>query len=624
MTAPSFVRSGVAAGILCFLADSGCSGGAPAAGNATAGLAGASSPFGAAGRSSLGGSAGQAGEPIGSGSGGVSQGGAMNGSAGLETNGGSGGVDAAAGGGIAGADGVGPTRVCGVREFGDQGDGTYVNEILPGDYQNTDVVRVGNDYYYITATKSLSPGMQVLHSKDLVNWEAIGHVVPDITVFNPGFNYDRMDGATRGVWAGSIGYKAGTFYVFFTTPDEGVYVSSAANPAGPWSPVTRLISGAGWDDPAPLWDDDGQGYLATTRFGADPKTNVTYNIHLFKLAADGKSLNSDFDQVIYQGQGSEANKLYKINGYYYHFFSQVTGEGRVPFTRRAKVISGPYEAAHQLNHVTSADHEPNQGAILQTPAGDWVFITHHGNAEWIGRGASLLPVTWSNGWPAAGRVGADGIGNMLWSAKKPVLGYPVLMPQTDDDFAGPNLGPQWEWFFQPRADRWSLSERPGFLRLHAFKPLSAGNLSKTGNVLTQRPLKAAKNVATVTLDVSHMVDGQIAGLGFLGNTWAAVGVLQEQGVRHFVYTQSSRSTVRGAALPAAQTTVRLRVSWNESASAAFSASTDLSTYAPVGSAFTITNFGNYMGAKLAIYTANDQADAGYVDIDQFDYPCMGN
>jgi beta-xylosidase len=497
-------------------------GGNPAAAGGSSGGT-AARPAGAAGGTVADGGGG--GPPAGGGGGPPAGGGGgapTSGAAGTPAAGGFAGHASASGGsvgGLAGEVGGSPVMACGVREFGDQGNGTYVNRILPGDYQNTDVVRVGNDYYYITATKSLSPGMQVLHSSDLVNWTAIGHVVNDITVFSAGFNYDKMQNATGGIWAGSIAYHAGLFYVYFTTPDEGLYVSSATDPAGPWSPLAQMVQGAGWDDPAPFWDDDGQGYLAMTRFAADPVTGKTYNIHLFELSTDGKALVANWDHIIYQGQGSEANKLYKINGYYYHFFSEVTGEGRVPFTSRASVITGPWETPHELIHVTAANGGPNQGAILQTAGGEWVFITHHGTAVWYGRGASLLPVTWTNGWPAAGQVGADGIGNMVSTAAKPVLGYPITAPQTDDDFSSPILGPQWEWFFQPRPDQWSLTERPGFLRLRAFKPLAAGDLSKTGNVLTQRPLGAAHNVATVAIDISNMADGQIAGLGFLGNAW---------------------------------------------------------------------------------------------------------
>jgi beta-xylosidase len=533
-------------------------------------------------------------------------------------------VAAADGSMAAGNDaGLPPAMTCSVSEFGDQGDGSYANPILPGDYQNTDVVRVGADYYYITATKALAPGMMVLHSNDLVNWTAIGHVVPDITQINARYNYDQMNGEEDGIWAGAIAYHDGLFYVYFTTPDEGIYVSTATNPAGPWAPLTQLMAAAGWDDPCPFWDDDGQAYLVTTQFAVDPANGKTYNVHLFKMAADGKSLTAGSGTIIHQSTGSEANKLFKLNGYYYHFFSQVTGEGRVPMIERATSLSGPWQE-REVNHVTDADREPNQGTILQSVQGDWFFITHHGTPAWEGRPASLLPVTWTDGWPAAGRVGADGIGNMVWSGTMPVGGYPVSRPQTSDDFSGPTLSPQWEWNFQPRVGMWSLTDRPGFLRLRAFKALQSGNLLKTGNVLTQRPLRSENNVATVSMDISQMADGEQAGFGFLGSTSGTIGVSQAQGVRHFVFTQNATVTT-GPTIGPTVTTVWLRTSWSASwavtGPASFQFSTDGTSFSSLGPAFVMTDFGAFLGAKIAIYTVNDAQEAGYVDVDDFESPC---
>jgi beta-xylosidase len=519
--------------------------------------------------------------------------------------------------------GLPPSMICSVSEFGNQGDGSYANPILPGDYQNTDVVRVGGDYYYITATKALAPGMMVLHSNDLVSWTAIGHVASDITQLGARYNYDQMNGEESGIWAGAIAYHDDLFYVYFTTPDEGIYVSTATNPAGPWDPLTQLMGAAGWDDPCPFWDDDGRAYLVTTQFAVDPANGRTYNVHLFEMAADGKSLIAGSDAIIHQSTGSEANKLFKLDGYYYHFFSQVTGEGRVPMIERATSLSGPWQE-RQVNHVTAADRQPNQGTILQSAQGDWFFITHHGVSEWEGRPASLLPVTWTDGWPAAGRVGADGIGNMVWSGTMPVTGYPVTRPQTNDDFSGPALSPQWEWNFQPRAAMWSLTERPGFLRLRAFKALQSGNLLKTGNVLTQRPLRSQNNVATVSMDISHMADGQQAGFGFLGSTWGTIGVSQAQGVRHFVFNENATSTT-GPTIGPAVTTVWLRTSWSASwtatGPASFQFSTDGTSFSSLGPAFSITDFGAYLGAKIVIYTVNDAQEAGYVDVDEFQSTC---
>ncbi len=128
---------------------------------------------------------------------------------------------------------------------------------------------------------------------------------------------------------------------------------------------------------------------------------------------------------------------------------------------------------------------------MQTEKGEWYFYTHHGTGAWEGRANSLLPVTWIDGWPIIGRVGADSIGSMAWSGKKPVQGTPIATPQTDDDFNETSLPPQWEWNYQPRAEKWSLKERPGWLRLHAFKPLQPDNLLKAGNTLTQRCLRTS-------------------------------------------------------------------------------------------------------------------------------------
>lgn len=301
------------------------------------------------------------------------------------------------------------------KTWGDQGDGTYRNPVLPADFSDLDSIRVGPDYYAISSTFQYSPGVVILHSKDLVNWTYCGHAVPDVTQISPAMNWDRMDRFGTGIWAGAIRYHAGKFWIYFGTPNEG-------------------------------------------------------------------------------------------------YFSEVRGEGRVPMMGRSQNITGPYEY-RQIAHVKrGVDMEPNQGGLVQSEAGDWWFFTHHGSGDWSGRIASLLPVSWTNGWPIIGEPGADGIGNMVWSADKPVKGTKRLTPQTDDEFSTATLAPQWEWHYQPRAGKWSLTERPGFLRLHAFKGFHGDNLLKIGNVLTQRPLRTSTNIVTVKLEVGGMADGQSAGL----------------------------------------------------------------------------------------------------------------
>ncbi|MEP6747972.1 MAG: family 43 glycosylhydrolase [Bacteroidota bacterium] len=233
--------------------------------------------------------------------------------------------------------------------------------------------------------------MMIMTSKDLVNWRMIGHAVADITQINPRNNYDRMEGASRGIWPGAIAYRHYRFYVYFTDPDFGIYMTSATNPAGPWKPLTQLLQAARWDDPSPLWDDNGKAWLVATNFADN------YKIYLFAMTEAGTKLLKNKSIVIHQSKGSEANKIYKINHYYYHFYSEVTNDGRMPFMERSANIMGPYHEKKQL--INPAEGEPNQGGLVQTEKGKWYFVTHHGKPYWDGLEVSVLPVTWCNAWP---------------------------------------------------------------------------------------------------------------------------------------------------------------------------------------------------------------------------------
>ena len=360
--------------------------------------------------------------------------------------------------------------------WGDQGDGTFKNPILPGDFSDPDVIRVGGDYYFITSTFQYSPGMAVLHSKDLVNWQYLSHCVADLTQLGPELNWDRMNRYNRGIYAGAIRFHDGKFWVFFTTMDEGVFLTTATNAAGPWSPVTRVWDKTGFDDPCPFWDDDGQAYLLLSTPGKQWWT------HIYKMSADGKTVDPASEKIIDGYQTSEGNKFYKINGLYYVFHNECKPHGpRVGVMMRSTNIFGPYEKKIILEDLPGRyDRQPNQGGLLQTEAGDWWFITHQGRGEsgadyaharrsdadaatsrvfnqtgtFDGRPSLLLPVKWIDGWPIPGLADANGAGTITWSAKKPVNGFPVQVPQSDDEFSSPTLAPQWEWNYQPRADKW--------------------------------------------------------------------------------------------------------------------------------------------------------------------------
>ncbi len=512
--------------------------------------------------------------------------------------------------------------------WGDQGDGTYANPVLPADFSDLDAIRVGNDFFAISSTFQYSPGIVVLHSRDLVNWAIVSHVVSDVTRISPEMNWDVMGRRGRGIWAGSIRFHAGRFWVFAGTPDEGFFVSTAARAAGPWTPPVMLRSGAGaalgpgWDDPCPFWDDDGRLYLVATHFAAEGAAATKYNIHLFGLTPDGEHFVAGSDRVIHQSRGSEANKLYKIDGLYFHYFSEVHAEGRVAMMERSKSLDGPWES-HQLNHVQPAiDKEPNQGGLIELEDGRWYFLTHQGHGDWEGRAGVLLPVSWIEGWPILGKPGPDGLGTMLWSAAKPIAGGTAADSHLtwSGEFTAAGLDPAWEWRNQPRAGMWSLTVRPGALRLYGFRSLRTGDFASVADVLTQRALRTPRNVVTAKLDVGRMVDGQRGGLVQFARTVCMLAVVQTGGsARRLVANLDGKETLGPVLTP---DSVWLRSSWDLAGVSQFSYSVDGQSFVALGGTCQLT-WGSYRGDRIGLFTVNDAAGAGtaggYLDIDRFDY-----
>ncbi len=496
------------------------------------------------------------------------------------------------------------------QTWGDMGNGTYRNPVLPGDYSDLDCIRVGSDYYAISSTFQFSPGMVILHSKDLVNWKILSHAVNDVTQISPDMNWDKMNRYGKGIWAGAIRHHNKKFWIYFGTPDEGYFMTTAKNPAGPWAPLHHVLKEKGWDDGSPFWDDDGQGYFIGTHFSDG------YKIHLFKMTDDGKELIKESDRVIYQSKGSEANKLYKINGTYYHFFSEVKKDGRAIMMQRSKNIYGPYKEVKQLSHAQKEFHEPNQGGIVQSQKGDWYFLTHHGSGgDWSGRIMSLLPVNWIAGWPIIGDAGADTIGRMVWSGKKPVETSAKMTPQTNDEFNNNILMPQWEWNYQPRKNKWSLTERKGWLRLLAFKPIEQNNLLKAGNTLTQRSYRTAVNEVVIKIDISNMTPGQKAGLCHFGSpNYSSFGIVYNSA--KFIEYNVKGVTVNGPSINT--NSLWLKSIWGLNGKSQYYYSLNGITYTAFGDTYQLA-WGAYRGDRIGIYNYNNKTDTGFIDVDFFHY-----
>jgi hypothetical protein len=402
-------------------------------------------------------------------------------------------------------------------------------------------------------------------------------------------------------------------------------MSSATNAGGPWEPLHQVWKTAGWDDCSSFCDDDGQLYFIATNFKFDPKTNKQYNIHLFRMSPDGKSLITSSDTIIHQSKGSEANKLYKIGSFYFHYFSEVRKEGRVMMMERATKLTGPWEV-RQLNHVDSkVDREPNQGGLIQLSNGQWYFFTHHGTGDWEGRAASLLPVQWIDGWPVVGAVGENGIGRMVWSAAKPIDVKNDLGILGSDAFSSSILKAQWEWNYQPRAEKWSLTERPGYLRLHAFKPLMPYEPKKTilraGNTLTQRTMRTKANTVTIQMNIDHMVNGQYAGLTHFSTiSYSTLGIRQAEGRRYLVYECNGKDTV-GVRITGK--TIWLRSTWDFNGENTYSFSINGRVFTPFAGTSQLT-WGSYRGDRIGIYNYNTIKDKGYIDINWFRYEFQKN
>jgi xylan 1,4-beta-xylosidase len=244
--------------------------------------------------------------------------------------------------------------------WGDQGNGTYINPILNADYSDPDVIRVGEKYYMVCSEFHFM-GMPVLESTDMVNWKIIAQIFNCIDL--PG--YSTNERYAGGTWAPAIRYHDKKFWVYVCTPGEGLLMSSADNPAGPWEPITVVQATPKWEDPCPFWDDDGTAYLGRSQVGAGP-------IIIHKMSTDGKSLLDD-GVTVYTGPVAEGTKIHKLKGYYYLSIPEGGVQGGWQTILRSKSIYGPYEKKVVLERGSTRINGPHQGSLVDTPDGQWWF-----------------------------------------------------------------------------------------------------------------------------------------------------------------------------------------------------------------------------------------------------------
>jgi beta-xylosidase len=504
----------------------------------------------------------------------------------------------------------------------DNGNGTYRNPVIFADYSDPDVVRVGDDFYLVSSSFNCVPGLPILHSKDLVNWTIIGHVFDK-------FPYGQFNAPQHGngVWAPSIRYHKGEFYVYYGDPDYGIFMAKTKNPAGHWGPLVRVQEAKGWIDPCPFWDDDGKAYLVHA--WAKSRAGINDILTVNRMSADGTKLLDDGKLVVDGRDGRartiEGPKMYKRNGYYY----LMAPAGGVPqgyqLVFRSRNVCGPYESKTVLEQGKTEINGPHQGGWVELKSGESWFV-HFQDRGAYGRVVHLQPVKWVNDWPVMGiNVDANGKGEPVVTYKKPDVGrnYPVMVPQTTDEFNGHRLGLQWQWEANSR-DRWmSLTERQGWLRLFSVNAPSEGtNLWSAPNLLLQK-LPAPAFTVTTKIDFTGLDMGEKAGVVIMGASYSYLAVERtDHGDR--VVKVTCRDAAKGGkeieegSASCAGDSLLLRVKVSDGAVCQFSYSKDGKEFSPVGEAFTASP-GRWMGAKVGLFSeANHGVEAGgYADFDWF-------
>ncbi len=516
----------------------------------------------------------------------------------------------------------------------DNGDGTYTNPVINADYSDPDACAVGEDYYLTASSFNCIPGLPVLHSKDLVNWEIIGHA---LKVQYPTEEYDRPSHG-NGVWAPSIRYHDGEFYIYWGDPDHGVMMVKTKDPAGEWSEPLCVIPGKGMIDTTPLWDEDGRCYL--TYAYANSRSRFASVIVVRELSADGTKPIGE-PVIVFDGNGtecrtSEGPKFYKRDGWYWIMFPA----GGVPtgfqVAMRSKNVYGPYEHKIVLAQGKSNVNGPHQGAWVHTAFGEDWFL-HFQDKGCYGRVVHLQPVTWKDNWPVMG-VDKDGdyCGDPVTTYRKPKTSGKVEVqnPVESDEFDSPFIGKQWQWHAN-YDQTFGMPTAFGTYRIYTHK-LSDNfiNLWEVPNLMLQKT-PADKFTATAKIRFTSKDQNQFGGIIMMGLDYSAL-VVKRVGGGFQLQRLTCKSADKGkpetvdviATLkptevdtidyqPGTHEDIYLRMKVADG-KCRFSYSLDGKKYKEAGAEFAMRE-GKWIGAKIGFVAAEPagKANRGWIDADWF-------
>ncbi len=477
------------------------------------------------------------------------------------------------------------------------------------DVPDMSVVRVGEVFYMSSTTMHLNPGVPIMKSTDLVNWEVINYAHKALDANNNALNMNGANAYSKGTWASSINYKNGVFYVTsFSYTTGKTYIWQTTNiEGGTWKQTT--INSL-YHDASLLLDDDGRAYLA---YGHD-------NIQLVELKPDLSGVKSGGinQRIISQASSvagsdfilkAEGTQIQKINGWYY--VSNICwprGKSRTQIIHRSRSLTGPYEG-----RVVLQDKGVAQGQYVNTVTGDWYLYAFRDSGA-VGRIPYLVPVRWQSNWPV---VGVNGSVPQTLGFNVEDKGVSGLI--RSDEFSSSNLDLVWQWNHNPNNNGWSLSQRPGFLRITNTR--TDPSFVDTRNTLTQR-MFGPTSTGVVAMQVDNMKNGDTAGLGALQSKYGFVGVKQENGNRYLIMVNAGSgnpSEVRR--IPVTQNRVYLRIDGdftNQRDEAKFYYSLDGSNWNAIGNTLKMSyELTHFMGYRFALFNFAKNTTGGYVDFDFF-------
>lgn len=522
----------------------------------------------------------------------------------------------------------------------DQGNGKYKNPILYADYSDPDACRVGDDFYMTSSSFNCLPGLQILHSKDLVNWSIIGAAVP--YALPPIETPERPEHGNR-VWAPAIRHHNGEFYIFWGDPDQGAFMVKAKDPKGPWTEPVLVKPGKGIIDTCPFWDEDGKVYMVHAYAGS--RAGLKSIISICELNADATQAITQ-SRIIFDGheahQTCEGPKLYKRGEYYYIFHPA----GGVPtgwqVVLRSKNIYGPYEWKKVLAQGNSPINGPHQGAWVDTPTGEDWFL-HFQDVGAYGRLVHLQPMKWVNDWPVIGiDKDGDGCGDPVLVHTKPNVGktYPIRTPQESDEFDGYTLSPQWQWHANIN-EKWAYyAGDRGIVRLYSYPVVKEyKNLWDAANLLLQKtPSDNFTATMKLTFKPTEKYKGERTGLVVMGLDYA--GLILENTDKGLVLSQVScpkadkgtSKTVNGT-VDLKDNTIYLRAKFTSDGKKIsksegghdllvmchFSYSLNGKKFQPLGKPFQVKE-GKWIGAKVGMFCTRPAIvtnDGGWTDVDWF-------